>query len=151
MEVALAHNGVSTFDTGILGRLYWDRTGAAGFGAIVRATGPPEAGGTLSSYVDPTFVEVNAQFINDPEEVARGWGSELREQVGRRFLHLELGAFLAGGLLLTLIFRARAPSSTTPRVPASGRAPGSVSGPASERVPQVGPRTGPRAPDVIAC
>lgn len=111
VEVSLAHNGVSTFDTGILGRLYWDRTGAAGFGAIVRATGPPEAGGTLSSYVDPTFVEVNAQFINDPEEVARVWGSELREQVGHRFLHLELGAFLVGGLLLTLIFRARAPFS----------------------------------------
>ena len=84
VEVSLAHNGVSTVDTGVLGRLYWDRTGTAGFGAVVRATGPPEAGGTLSSYVDPAFLKINAQFVNDPDEVARAYGSELRDQVWRR-------------------------------------------------------------------
>jgi hypothetical protein len=48
VEVSLAHNGVSTLDTGILGRLYWNRTGFGGFGGLLRVTGPPEAGGTLS-------------------------------------------------------------------------------------------------------
>ncbi len=74
VEVSLAHNGVSTLDTGILGKLYWDQTGAAGFGAVIRATGPPEAGGTLSSYVSPKFLRANAQFVDNPDEVARAYG-----------------------------------------------------------------------------
>lgn len=109
VEVSLAHNGVSTLDTGILGRLYWERTGAGGFGASIRATGPPEAGGTLASYVSPKFVKANAQFVSDPGEVARVYGEELRVQLWRHVLRFELGAFLLGGLLLTLVFRARAP------------------------------------------
>lgn len=32
VRVSLTHNGVSTLDTGVLGRLYWDRTGAYGSG-----------------------------------------------------------------------------------------------------------------------
>src|SRR4051812_4967233 len=37
VEASLAHNGVSTLDTGMLGKVYWARTGVAGFGAYVRA------------------------------------------------------------------------------------------------------------------
>jgi hypothetical protein len=109
VEVSLAHNGVSTLDTGILGRLYWERTGAGGFGASIRATGTPEAGGTLSSYVSPEFLKVNAQFVENPGEVSRVYGDELRAQLWRRFLQFELGAFFLGGLLLAIVFRARAP------------------------------------------
>jgi hypothetical protein len=105
VEVSLAHNGVSTLDTGILGRLYWDRSGAAGFGAVVRATGPPEAGGTLSSYVSPRFVEANAAFVNDPAEVARAYGDQLRAGLWRHFLVTELVAGLTGGIILAALFR----------------------------------------------
>lgn len=109
VEVSLAHNGSSTLDTGILGRLYWARTGRAGFGAFVRATGPPLAGGTLASYVSPDFVEANALFVNDPGEVARVYGAELRSRLWRLFLWFELGAGILGGLLLTAATRARPP------------------------------------------
>ena len=109
VDVSLAHNGVSTLDTGILGRLYWDRTGAGGFGASIRATGPPQATGSLSSYVSPTFVKANAAFINDPGEVARVYGDELRTRLWQRFLLLELGALVIGGVALCAVFRARSP------------------------------------------
>jgi hypothetical protein len=105
VEVSLAHNGVSTLDTGILGRLYWDRTGTAGFGAVVRATGPPEAGGTLSSYVSPRFVEANAAFVNDPAEVAQIYGDRLRAGLLRHFLVTELAALFLGGLVLAAVFQ----------------------------------------------
>ena len=64
--VSLSHNGRSTLDTGVVGKLYWDRTGVAGFGASLRSTGPPEAGGTLTSYVAPEFLQANAAFVDDP-------------------------------------------------------------------------------------
>jgi hypothetical protein len=105
VEVSLAHNGVSTLDTGILGRLYWDRSGTAGFGAVVRATGPPEAGGTLSSYVSPRFVEANAAFVNDPAQVAEVYGDKLRAGLLRHFLLIELVAFLVGGTVLAAAFQ----------------------------------------------
>lgn len=109
VEVSMSHNGVSTFDTGILGKVYWDRTGTAGFGAQVRATGTPEAGGTLSSYVTPAFLRANAQFVDDPGEVARAYGAEMRAQVVRGVLWFELLAGLLGGVALTLLTRARGP------------------------------------------
>jgi hypothetical protein len=109
VEVSLAHNGVSTLDTGVLGRLYWARTGTAGFGATLRAVGPPEAGGTLASYVSPRFVRANAQFFDRPDEVAEAYGAELRSQLWSEFLWRTLGAFLVGGLLLAALFRARSP------------------------------------------
>ena len=123
VEVSLAHNGVSTLDTGILGRVYWDRTGAAGFGAHIRATGPPEAGGSLASYVSPRFIQANAAFVSDPGAVAQAYGDELRDQVLQRFWLFELAAWIIGGLVLTAIFRGRAPfesiSSTGRRVTVS--------------------------------
>ncbi len=109
VEVSLAHNGVSTLDTGLIGRLYWDRTGAGGFGASVVSTGPPIADGTLSSYVSPEFLRVNAEFVDSPGEVAQAYGAELSGQVKASLLRYELGAGLLGGLLLMVVFRGAAP------------------------------------------
>ncbi|MEP6814351.1 MAG: hypothetical protein ABI873_02230 [Marmoricola sp.] len=52
VEVGLCHDGRSTLDTGLSGNVFWGQTGTLGFGAYARATGPPEAGGTLASYVN---------------------------------------------------------------------------------------------------
>ena len=109
VEVSLTHNGLSTLDTGVLGRLYWEETGAGGFGAQVRVTGTPEAGGTLASYASPRFVRTNAAFVTDPSAVAAAYGDELRAQLWRRFLLSEAVAALVGGLLLTAVFRGRLP------------------------------------------
>jgi len=109
VEVSLCHNGVSTLDTGVLGKVYWSRTGVAGFGAYVRATGPPEAGGTLTSYVDPAFVQANAQFVGDPQTVARAYGRQLWFGFWRAFLRMELVVMLVGGLVLMAVFHGRHP------------------------------------------
>ena len=107
--VTLSHNGVSTLDTGVLGQLYWDETGAAGFGVGLRSTGPPAADGTLSSYVTPKFLRANAAFVEDPDEVADLYAQKLRDQVLATMLRYALVAAAAGGLLLTVLFRGRAP------------------------------------------
>ena len=109
VEVSLAHNGVSTLDTGLIGRLYWDRTGVGGFGASVVSTGPPIADGTLSSYVSPEFLRVNAEFVDSPSGVAQAYGAELGGQVKASLLRYELGAGLLGGLLLMMVFRGAVP------------------------------------------
>jgi len=109
VEVSLTHNGRSTLDTGALGSLYWEQTGALGFGARVRVTGTPQAGGTLASYASPRFVRANAAFVSEPDEVARAYGAELRSRFLRNLLLRELAAFLLGGLVLTAVFRARSP------------------------------------------
>lgn len=106
VDVTLAHDGRSTIDTGVLGKIYWDRTGAGGFGADIRSTGPPEAGGTLSSYVTPEFLRLNATLVDDPGEVARVYGAELRDQVVSGLVRLELVIGVVAGGLLTLAFRA---------------------------------------------
>ena len=105
VEVGLAHNGVSTLDAGIIGKLYWDHTGVGGFGASMRSTGPPEGGGTLGSYVSQDFLQANVAFVDDPAEVARVYGSELRSQVIGFFLVSELATFAAGGLLGVVLLR----------------------------------------------
>jgi hypothetical protein len=109
VEVRLSHNGYSTVDTGLTGKLYWERTGFAGLGATISVTGPPEAGGTLSSYVTPAFLRTNAAFIDHPSRVARAYGEELRSQVIGVVLLYELFAAVAGGALLLVIFRGRTP------------------------------------------
>jgi hypothetical protein len=109
VEISLTHNGSSTLDTGALGRLYWEQTGALGFGARVRVTDTPQAGGTLASYASPRFVRANAAFVSEPDEVANAYGAELRSQLVRGVLLRELVAFLLGGLVLTAVFRARSP------------------------------------------
>jgi hypothetical protein len=118
VEVSLEHNGASTLDTGLLGQVYWSRTGVAGFGASIRATGPPEAGGSLASYVSPRFVQANAQFVSDPGAVAAAYADEFRSQLWRQFLWVELGVLLVGGVILAAVFRDRVPISNrrfTPR------------------------------------
>ena len=81
VSVRLAHNGYTTLDTGLLGKIYWQHTAAGGFGATLRSTGPPFADGTLASYVSPGFVRANTQFLEDPNKVAAVYGDELRRRV----------------------------------------------------------------------
>lgn len=117
VQVSLAHDGRSTLDTGVLGSLYWEQTGAFGFGARVRVTGTPEAGGTLASYASPAFVRANAAFVSDPEQVARAYGDKLRSEFQRHLVRQELGAFFVGGIVLALAFhgRRRVPSTWSRR------------------------------------
>jgi Icc-related predicted phosphoesterase len=105
VEVGLAHNGRSTLDAGIVGKLYWDRTGVGGFGASLRSSGPPEGGGTLGSYVSQDFLQANVAFVDDPGELARVYGAELRSQVVRFLVVSELAVFVAGGLLGAVLLR----------------------------------------------
>ena len=109
VEVTLAHNGLSTVDTGVLGQLYWDQTGRWGFGANVRLTGTPQAEGTLASYTSPVFVRANASFVSDPAAVAAAYGDELQSRFWVRFLVSEVVAALLGGLVLTAVARGRRP------------------------------------------
>lgn len=103
VEVSLCHDGRSTLDTGILGKVYWQQTGALGFGAYARATGPPEAGGTLASYVDPSFIQTNVSFLRDPDTVVAAYSSEMRSALWRSVLGEELLAALLGGVVLYLL------------------------------------------------
>lgn len=110
VEVSLAHDGRSTVDTGVLGKVYLDRTGPGGFGAHIVSTGPPEAGGTLSSYVSPEFLQINAAFVEDPSVVAETYGAELRDQVVSGVVRLEAVVAIVVGGLLAAAFRGRAPA-----------------------------------------
>ena len=95
MEVSLSHNGVSTLDTGILGRVYWDRTGAGGLRCDTSGRPDlPRPAGSLASYVSPRFIQANAAFVSDPGAVAKAYGDELRGQVLQRFWLIELGAWI---------------------------------------------------------
>ncbi len=109
VQISLCRNGVSTLDTGVLGRIYWAQTGAGGFGAYIRATGPPEAGGTLTSYVDPEFVQANAQFISDTDAVAAAYGAQLAADFWRRLGWTQLAVLVIGGALLLGLFRVEHP------------------------------------------
>ncbi len=107
VEVTLVHNGFSVLDTGVLGSVFLDRTGPLGLGAQLRVTGPPNAGGTLASYVDPAFLRVNAQLVNDPAAVGRAYTRQLSSRFERGFLE-RAGLFgLVGGVVLTLILPPR--------------------------------------------
>lgn len=107
VEVSLCHDGRSTLDTGVLGKVFWDQTGAFGFGAYARATGPPEAGGTLASYVDPAFFEANVAFIRDPDTVVAAYSDEMRAALRRQIVREELVAGLLGGVVLFLVLPRR--------------------------------------------
>ncbi|MDP2773349.1 MAG: hypothetical protein Q8O61_07295 [Nocardioides sp.] len=109
VRISLSHNGVSTLDTGLIGKLYWERTGTAGFGARVESTGPPEAGGTLSSYLTPAFLAANAAFVEDPDALVRIYSDELGDRLTSAWLRYELVSGLLGGLVLVLLFRGAAP------------------------------------------
>jgi hypothetical protein len=103
VEVSLCHDGRSTLDTGIFGKVFWDQTGALGFGAYARATGPPEAGGTLASYVDPAFFQANVAFIRDPDTVVATYSSQMRTALWHHVLREEGVAALVGGVALFLL------------------------------------------------
>jgi len=107
VEVSLCHNGRSTLDTGLFGKVYWDRTGSQGFGAYARATGPPEAGGTLASYVDPAFIEANVVFINDPNRVVGAYSEKFNDGLRTHLLGDEIPAALVGGAGLFLLLPRR--------------------------------------------
>ena len=107
VEVTLVHNGYSVLDTGVLGSVFWDRTGPLGLGADLRVTGPPNAGGTLASYVDPAFLKVNAQSLNDPAAVGRAYSRQLADRFQDGFLRRAGLVGVAGGVLLTLILLPR--------------------------------------------
>jgi hypothetical protein len=100
VEVGLCHNGRSTFDTGVLGKIYFEQTGPLGLGAYATSTGPPEAGGTLASYVDRSFLEANVAFIDDPSQIAEAYAERFSRQVRARLVRGELLIGIVGGLLL---------------------------------------------------
>jgi hypothetical protein len=103
VEVSLCHDGQSTLDTGVLGKVYWDETGRLGFGAYARATGPPEAGGTLASYVDPTFIQANVAFVDDPNVVVDAYADKFVDGLRDRIVRDELLAALVGGAVLMAV------------------------------------------------
>jgi hypothetical protein len=103
VEVGLCHDGRSTLDTGLFGKIFWSQTGTLGFGAYARATGPPEAGGTLASYVDPNFIQANVSLINDPDEVVHAYSAQLSRGLREHVARDELFAALLGGAVLFLI------------------------------------------------
>jgi hypothetical protein len=107
VEVSLCHDGRSTLDTGVFGKVFWDRTGALGFGVYARATGPPEAGGTLASYVDPAFFQANVAFIRDPDTVVAAYSDEMRAALRRQIVREELVLGLLGGAVLFLVLPRR--------------------------------------------
>lgn len=103
VEVSLAHNGRSTLDTGLFGKVFWAQTGPLGFGAVARAAGPPEAGGTLASYVDPVFIQANVELINDPGQVVDAYADEFIDGLRWHLLRDELIAALLGGAVIFVI------------------------------------------------
>jgi hypothetical protein len=103
VQVSLCHDGRSTFDTGLFGEVFWDQTGPRGFGVYARASGPPEAGGTLASYVDPQFVQANVALIDDPDAVVRVYSDKFADGIRDRVIRAELVAGLLGGAVLFLI------------------------------------------------
>lgn len=103
VDVSLCHDGRSTFDTGLFGKVYWDRTGPRGFGVHARASGPPEAGGTLASYVDREFVQANVALIDDPDAVVRVYADKFADGIRDRVVRAELFAGVLGGAVLFLI------------------------------------------------
>src|SRR5699024_9742983 len=80
-------------------------TGPAGFGAVLRSTGPPVAGGTLASYASPAFVRANTSFLDDPERLAATYGAELRRQVVTGTLVRTAVGGVLGGTLLVLCWQ----------------------------------------------
>jgi hypothetical protein len=116
VTVSLTHDGTSTLDTGVLGQIYWSRTGPAGFGVSMRATGPPEAGGSLASYISPRFVQANAQLVGDPDAVATAYGEQFQSLLWRRFLWIELWVLVvAGTAAMALRGRVRFPLRVSTR------------------------------------
>jgi len=103
VRVSLCHDGRSTLDTGLFGKVYWDKAGPHGYSVYARAIGPPEAGGDLASYVDPRFVQANVILIDDPDVVVRAYSDRFADGLRDRLLRDEFLAGLLGGTVLFLI------------------------------------------------
>lgn len=106
VEVTVCSNGYSSLDTGILGTVFWERTGPFGLGACLRVTEPPEAGGTLASYADAEFIRTNAQLISEPEQIARAYGRQVSAEFWDAFVRIEV-LLVALILAVSLTFRPR--------------------------------------------
>ena len=107
VEMSLCHQGRSTLETGVLGDLHWDRTGAYGLGVKARVTAPPQAGGTLASYVDPRFVQANLEFLDDPDAAIATYANEFRSRIVTDAA-VTMGVFgLVGGLVVVVLLRRR--------------------------------------------
>jgi hypothetical protein len=100
VEVSTVRNGYSVLDTGALGSVYLEQTGALGLGFALRVTGPPDAGGSLSSYVDPTFVRANTATLTHPERVRAAYTDRLGDAFVSGFWPRALVVLVLGGLLL---------------------------------------------------
>jgi hypothetical protein len=108
VEVRLCHDGRSTLDTGLFGKIYWQQTGPLGFGARARATGPPQAGGTLASYVSPDFIQTNVSLIDDPAVVIDAYGQQFSAGLRSRFLKdVALAGLIGGAVLFAVLPRRR--------------------------------------------
>ena len=105
VTVSLCHQGRSTLETGVLGDIHYDRTGALGLGVRARVTEPPRAGGTLASYVDPRFVRANLQFIEDPDAAVATYAAEFGGRIRDRVLAVTAGVGLVGGLVVVVLLR----------------------------------------------
>jgi hypothetical protein len=103
VEMSLCREGRSTLETGVLGDIHWQQSGPGGFGVRARVTGPPVAGGTLASYVDPRFIRANVEFIDRPNEAVRAYAAEFRDQIVRRTLLGTGAAAPVGGLIVLLV------------------------------------------------
>ncbi len=111
VRVSLCHQGRSTLSTGVLGDIHYDRTGSLGLGVRARVTGPPLAGGTLASYVDPRFVRANLQFIDNPGAAVSSYGEEFATRIRDRVLLVSASVGLAGGLVVVVLLRSGRPGA----------------------------------------
>ena len=100
VEVSVLHNGYSLLDTGALGNVYLEQTGSLGLGFALRVTGPPDAAGTLSSYVDPAFVRANTATLTRPERARAAYTARLRDAFVEGFWPRALAVLVLGGFLL---------------------------------------------------
>ena len=115
VEMSLCHQGRSVLETGVLGDLYWDQTGAYGLGIRARVTAPPAAGGTLASYVDRRFLRANLEFIDDPDSAIATYTEEFRSQIVHQVLVTTALAGLLGGAIVVVLLRRGRPRDETPR------------------------------------
>lgn len=115
VEMSLCHQGRSTLETGILGDLHWDRTGAFGLGIRARVTEPPQAGATLASYADRRFIQANLDFVDQPDTAISTYAAEFRYRLVDDVVGRAVAAGLVGGLLVVLLLRRRGPDGETRR------------------------------------
>jgi hypothetical protein len=121
VEVDVVRNGYSVVDTGALGSIFVERTGVLGLGVRLRVTGPPSAGGTLASYVDPDFVRANTATLTDPEATGSAYARRLTSRFvdGFALRALLIGA-VGGFVLLRILHPALARTSGRRRVLLAG-------------------------------